>query len=37
MNGSNKVVTKVMSEVLWTVSFVGMLVVVCVSEWVKYN
>ena len=33
MNGSNKV----MSEVMWTVSFVGMLVVVCVSEWVKYQ
>lgn len=28
---------KVMNEVLWTVSFVGMLVVVCLSEWVKYS
>lgn len=28
---------KVMNEVLWTVSFVGMLVVVCASEWVKYQ
>ena len=27
----------VMKELRWTVSFVGMWVVIVVSEWVKYN